>query len=140
MFRYPARIEADEAGYTVSFRDIPEALTSGATLEDARDMAVDALATAMDFYFEDKRPVPLPSRPRRGEERIELPASLAAKVLLLNEMLAQKVSPAELARRLHTRAQDVQRVIDLAHVTKIDTIASAFTALGKRLELSVVPA
>jgi antitoxin HicB len=140
MFRYPARIEEDDVGFTVSFRDIPEALTSGATLEEARDMAVDALATAMDFYFEDKRPVPAPSKPRRGEELIELPASLAAKVLLLNEMLAQKVSPAELARRLHTRPQDIQRVIDIGHVTKIDTIALAFAALGKRLELSVVPA
>jgi antitoxin HicB len=94
----------------------------------------------MDFYFEDKRAVPLPSRARRGEELIELPASLAAKVLLLNEMVEQKVSPAELARRLHTRPQDVQRVIDLGHVTKIDTIASALAALGKRLELSIVPA
>ena len=140
MFRYPARIEADEAGFAVSFRDIPEALTSGATLEEAREMAADALATAMDFYFEDKRAVPLPSRARRGEELIELPASLAAKVLLLNEMVEQKVSPAELARRLHTRPQDVQRVIDLGHVTKIDTIASALAALGKRLELSIVPA
>ncbi|CAG4888742.1 type II toxin-antitoxin system HicB family antitoxin [Paraburkholderia saeva] len=140
MFRYPARIERDEAGFTVSFRDIPEALTSGATLDEAREMAVDALATAMDFYFEDKRPVPSPSKPRRGEALIELPASLAAKVLLLNEMLRQKVSPAELARRLHTRPQEIQRVIDIGHVTKIDTIASAFAALGKRLELSVVPA
>jgi antitoxin HicB len=55
-------------------------------------------------------------------------------------MVEQKVSPAELARRLHTRPQDVQRVIDLGHVTKIDTIASALAALGKRLELSIVPA
>jgi antitoxin HicB len=140
MFRYPARIGAAGPGYTVSFRDIPEASTSGASLEEVCDMAADALATAMDFYFDDKRPVPLPSRPRRGEEWIELPANLAAKVLLRNEMLAQRVSLAELARRLHTRAQDVQKVIDLAHVTKIDTIASAFAALGKRLELSVVPA
>jgi len=77
---------------------------------------------------------------RRGETLIELPASLAAKVLLLNEMLAQKVSPAELARRLHTRSQDIQHVIDLGHATRIDTIASALAALGKRLELSIVPA
>ncbi|MFM0738912.1 type II toxin-antitoxin system HicB family antitoxin [Paraburkholderia xenovorans] len=140
MFRYPARIEPDEAGFTVFFRDIPEALTSGETLEEAREMAADALATAMDFYFEDKRPVPLPSKPRRGEALIELPASLAAKVLLLNEMLAQKVTPSELARRLHTRAQDIQRVINLGHATKIDTIASALAALGMRLELSIVPA
>jgi antitoxin HicB len=31
-------------------------------------------------------------------------------------------------------------VIDLGHATKIDTIAAALAALGKRLELSIVPA
>jgi antitoxin HicB len=37
----------------VSFRDIPEALTSGNTMEEAREMAEDALLMAMAFYFED---------------------------------------------------------------------------------------
>lgn len=139
MFLYPARLSADEAGVTVTFRDIPEALTSGATREEAIEMATDALALAMDFYFEDKRPVPLPSTARRGETLVALPASLSAKVLLLNEMIDQQVTAAELARRLHTRPQEVNRVIDLAHTTKIDTIASALAALGKRLQFTLAP-
>jgi antitoxin HicB len=140
MFLYPARLRADEAGVTVTFRDIPEAITAGATRDEALEMAADALTLAMDFYFEDKRPVPLPSVARRGETLIALPASLSAKVLLLNEMIAQQVTAAELARRLHTRPQEVNRVIDLAHTTKIDTIASALAALGKRLQLTLAPA
>lgn len=49
-------------------------------------MAKDALFTAMDFYFEDNRPVPLPSKARKGEVMmIALPASVFAKVLLLKE-------------------------------------------------------
>ena len=103
MFRYPARLKADEVGFTVTFRDIPEAITAGETREEAIGMATDALATAMDFYFEDKRPVPLPSDAKRGEILIELRASVAAKVLSLNAMLAQQVTPAELVRRMHTR-------------------------------------
>jgi len=140
MFRYPARLKADEVGFTVTFRDIPEAITAGETREEAIEMAADALATAVDFYFEDKRPVPLPSDPKRGETLIELRTSVTAKVLLLNAMLAQQVTPAELARRMHTRPQEVNRVIDLGHATKIDTIASALAALGMRLELNVIPA
>lgn len=83
MLRYPARFEPDEegGGYVVTFRDIPEAITQGDTDEEARSMAADALATAMDFYFEDKRPVPMPSTAKHGEVLIELPASLSAKVL-----------------------------------------------------------
>ena len=134
---YPAKISRDGASYAVSFRDIPEALTWGDSLEDAGEMAADALATAMEFYFEDRRQVPLPSRPHRGEVGIELPASLAAKVLLLNEMLAQRVTNAELARRLGTTPQAVTRIVNLGHVTKVDTIADALKALGRRLEISV---
>lgn len=138
MLRYPARFEpAEDGGFVVTFRDIPEAITQGDTLEESRAMAADALLTAMDFYFEDKRPVPAPSKARKGEELVALPASVSAKVLLLNEMLAQKVSPSELARRLHTRPQDVNRIVDIGHATKIDTIAAALEALGKHLEIAV---
>lgn len=100
-------------------------------------MAADALLTAMDFYFEDKRPVPSPSKAKKGEELIALPASASAKILLLNEMIAQGVTPSELARRLRTRPQDVNRIINLGHVTKIDTIADALLTLGKHLEISI---
>lgn len=137
MLRYPAVFEPDGDGFVVTFRDIPEAITQGDTLEEARSMAADALLTAMDFYFEDKRPVPTPSKAKKGEELVALPASASAKILLLNEMLAQKVTPSELARRLDTRPQDVNRIVNLGHVTKIDSIAEALKALGKELELSV---
>ena len=91
----------------------------------------------MDFYFEDQRPVPMPSAPQDGEVMIELPTSVFAKVLLLNEMLAQKVSNAELARRMLIKPQEVTRIVNLSHTTKIDTIAAALRQLGKNLNLSV---
>lgn len=139
MLRYPARFEPDEegGGYVVTFRDIPEAITQGDTIDEARSMGADALLTAMDFYFEDKRPVPAPSKAKKGEELIALPASVSAKVMLLNEMLAQGVTPSELARRMGTRPQEVNRIMDLGHTTKIDTIAAAFEAIGRHLEVSV---
>ena len=61
MLRYPAKLERDGEGYVVTFRDIPEDITSGATKEAAWVMAEDALLTAMDFYIEDERVVPPPS-------------------------------------------------------------------------------
>ena len=100
MLSYPARVVRDGEGFAVSFPDIPEALTGAATREEALAMAADALTTAMDFYFEDRRPVPAPSAAKRGQVVIDLPPSVGAKVLLLNEMLRQHVKPAELARRM----------------------------------------
>lgn len=117
------------------FPDIPEALTGGDTREEALAMAQDALVTAFDFYFEDRQEIPMPSV--EGEEFVEVPASVTAKVLLLNALVQTGTSNAELARLMGTRPQEVQRIVSLAHSTKIDTIQSALKALGLRLEISV---
>lgn len=134
---YPAKFISEDGGYTVTFRDIPEALTCGDSLDDAKEMAQDALITAMDFYFEDRKKVPMPSSLEDGEVMVELPDSVFAKVLLLNEMVEQKVSNADLARLIFIKPQEVQRIVNLEHSTKIDTISKALNALGKQLVLSV---
>ncbi len=140
LLSFPARVTPDGTGFMVTFPDVPEAITCGATYEEALDMAADALATAMDFYFEDKRPVPEPSRLKRGQVLVDLPPSIGAKVLLLNEMLAQGTRNADLARLMNVRPQEINRLTDLKHPTKIDTIAIALKALGKRLELRLADA
>src|SRR5580692_10193899 len=132
--RYPARLKAEkEGGYVVTFPDIPEAITQGEDVEDALMHARDALESALEFYFDDQRPVPLPSTPKRGQRLVDLPLSVSAKVLLLNEMLRQKVRPAELARRLGTTPQEVNRLTNIRHTTRIDRVDAAMRALGKRL-------
>jgi antitoxin HicB len=133
--RYPVKIRRDGNYFLATFPDFPEAITQGASEEEALKAAQDALETALDFYFEDGRIVPTPSVPKRGQRYVELPVSLSAKVLLLNEMLQQKIRPAELARRLHTTPQEINRLTDIRHTSKIDGIAAAMKALGKHLEL-----
>jgi antitoxin HicB len=136
--KYPATFTpAEEGGFVVTFRDIPEAITQGDDDAEAEAMAADALLTAMDFYFEDARPVPPPSAPLDGERLVPLPLSVSAKVILLNEMLAQKVRPVDLARLLGMQRQEVNRIVDLNHITKIDTLAAALKALGRDLDLVV---
>lgn len=139
MLRFPMNLQAsDEGGFVVTFPDIPEAITQGEDKEDALRRGTDALETALEFYFDARRSIPTPSRPRRGQPVVELAASLAAKVLLLNEMIAQKVRPAELARRLQVKPQEVTRLIDLHHTSKIDGISIALKALGKTMEIRAV--
>ena len=137
MLSYPAKVVPDTVGFRVSFPDIPEALTAGESREEAIKMASDALLTAMDFYFEDRREVPQPSAPKRGQVMVDLPASVAAKVLLLNELIRQGKKNADLARAMHASPQEISRLTDLKHATKIDAISDALRILGKRLELSV---
>lgn len=136
-FRYPALVEPNgEGGFIASFRDVPEALTEAPSLEELKTMARDALITAIDFYIERHRAFPAASSPEEGEMIISLPPSVVAKVLLLNAMVEQNVRPSDLARKLGLRRQDITRLTDIHHSTKIDTIGEALYALGKDLVIT----
>lgn len=136
--QYPANITKGDQAFVVTFRDIPEAITQGYTYDEAIEMAEDALLTAMDFYFEDNRPVPSPSQPQKDEVLITLPVSASTKVMLLNLLLKEHVSQAELAKRMGIRPQQVTRIVNLEHTTKIDTVEQAFKALGKKLSITAM--
>jgi antitoxin HicB len=69
----------------------------------------------------------------------EPPLSQQVKTLLIVEMERQDVSKTELARRLKATPQEVTRLCDLTHTTKVDAIQKALKALGKRLTARLVP-
>lgn len=71
---------ADEGGFVVTFRDVPEAITQGDTVEEAIEMAKDALVTAIEFYLEDNRCFPMPSKGEPGDVIIEMPLDFKKKV------------------------------------------------------------
>ncbi|OCJ20008.1 type II toxin-antitoxin system HicB family antitoxin [Serratia sp. 14-2641] len=133
--RYPVDLQPDSGGYVVSFPDIPEALTQGDTREEALAMALDALITAFDFYFEDNQAIPLPSEVTG--DYVEVPLSVASKVLMLNALIESGLTRVELADRIGIKKQEVNRLINLQHSTKIDAIQRAMNALGRQLDFSV---
>ena len=149
--RYPFDIKPDGKFFLVTFPDVPEAITQGESMEEARQAAADALETALDFYFEDSHAVPEPSRVKPDQEFVELPASISAKVLLLNEMIRQQVRPAELARRLQTTPQEVNRLksirnskarfIELRHGRLIDgpsPVHPSYRAMNRFRDITLV--
>ena len=138
MLSYPFRQKLDNhRAYLLTFPDIPEAVTSAHTAGSVMRMAGDALESALEFYFKDGRAVPMPSAPKRGQRIVTLSASMSGKVLLRNEMITQKVRPIDLARRLKTTPQAVNRLTTLRHPTKIDGLVEAFAVLGKKLDFWV---
>lgn len=129
IMRYPVTLTpAPEGGYMVSFVDIPEAM----------EAAKDALLTAFDFYFEDNELIPLPSPLNSHDHFIEVPLSVASKVLLLNAFLQSEITQQELARRIGKPKQEITRLFNLHHATKIDAVQLAAKALGKELSLVMV--
>ena len=61
---YPAVFHKDEeGGFWISFPDIPECLTQGETMDEAYEMAVDALGLALTSRVEEGQPIPSASDP-----------------------------------------------------------------------------
>lgn len=133
--QYKVIIEPDEGAFYARFPDISEAQTGGDTLEEVLANAQDALVTAFEFYFEDNRIVPLPSS-EKGTHLVRVPITVWAKVLLKNRMLELRVSNAEVARRVGVSRQEINRLVDLHHPTKIDRLESALSALGQEYSLT----
>ena len=61
---YPAIFhEAEEGGFWISFPDLPECFTQGDDMQDAYEMAMDALGLAIVSREENNEPLPEPSKP-----------------------------------------------------------------------------
>jgi predicted RNase H-like HicB family nuclease len=62
MSAYIALIHKDDdSDYGVSFPDFPGCVTAGSTLDEAREMAAEALAFHIEGMKEDNEPIPEPS-------------------------------------------------------------------------------
>jgi excisionase family DNA binding protein len=61
-YTYDAVIERDGAGYAVSFPQFPEAITFGATREEAAKRAAEVLILTLAERIEDGRELPLQER------------------------------------------------------------------------------
>lgn len=63
---YPAIFHtAEEGGFWVSFPDLPECLTEGDDMQEAYEMAVEALGIALVGRKEDGEERPIPSQPNQ---------------------------------------------------------------------------
>jgi len=63
MLKYPAKFEpAEEGGFIVEFPDLAGCITEGDTLEEAKEMAQDALTGWLDVMYEMNGKIPAPSK------------------------------------------------------------------------------
>lgn len=66
QYFYPAIFHtAEEGGFWVSFPDLPECLTEGDSMEEAYQMAIEALGLALTDRIRDQEPLPAPSTPNQ---------------------------------------------------------------------------
>lgn len=131
--RYAAILDPQpEGGFTVTFPDIPEAITEGDTREEALFAAAEALTLALEQRIADGDTLPDATHPR-GSTWIEPAAAVQAAALVRRAREAQGKTLSDLARALNTSWPSAQRLEAPTANPTLRQLERAAAALGKRL-------
>ena len=137
-FVYPAHLRPDRTGeVVVSFRDLPECLTSGADEAEALTEAVDALEEAIAGRIKRGDDIPAPSPQRSGERRVAVPSGMAAKAALALAFRESGLPCAAFATLAGTDEASIERLLDPKHRTEFGHIESVLRHLGQQLVVEV---
>lgn len=137
-YTFNASVEPDpDGGCLVTFPDVPEAISSGGDLAEARANAAEALGLALRGYLTFGRPLPKPRTKRKGLVPIPVDATTALKLAVVEAFHESGLSKSELGRRLGKAEGEARRILDPDHATKLPLLQSALAALGKEVIVSV---
>lgn len=136
-FVYPAIIEEEGGFFTVSFRDIPFALTDAETYDEAVEEAVDCLGEALASCIIDNEEIPEPSKAEEGEVLIAPVALIAAKAALYVAARESGLNKTTLAEKLNVSEAVGRRLLNPRYQTKIVNIDNALKAMGKRMVIGM---
>ena len=134
-FCYPVTLTPGEkrGRFTVTFKDLPEAITWGDGVDDALLRAADCLEEAIAGRIRRGDDIPEPSQARKRQRLAPVPAAMASKAALYLAMREADITKMDLARRLGCDEKEVRRLLDPRHPSKLPHIQHALAALGKQL-------
>lgn len=140
MFTYPVKLEknADTGAYIASCRDLPLMNSVGDDLQDALFESISGLVTAISIEMDERRPVPTGSKPEKGEYLVTVPVLVAMKASLHNAMIETGTRKAELARKMGKNPQQIDRLLDAMHSSKVEAIEQALYLLNKKVSVDVM--
>lgn len=137
-FAYPAHLERELDGrYTVTFPDLPDAITQGEDQDDAIAMAADCLAETIGARIADRADIPAPSPLESRQVRIVVPVHVAVKGALYVAMKEEGMSMSDLARVLKGQHLQVRRLLDPGRASSMKRIDQALSALGRHVSVSL---
>ena len=140
-FQYPVLLTvAEEGGYVVTCRDLPQLITQGEDEQDALEQAADAMDEVFATYMIEGIDFPTPSKARRREHLGAPPAETMAKAALYVAMREAGISKTQLAKQLGVDEKEVRRLLDPHYRSKLPRLAHAISVLGQRLVIGLEPA
>ena len=130
---YPVELTPDaiDGGYTVTCRDLPEAITQGETTAQALLEASDAIEEAIASRMKRNLDIPKPSGKKSGEFMVTVPLSTSLKAALYQALRDDNISKSELARRIGVDEKEVRRMLDPRHQSKTPAVERALFCLGR---------
>ncbi|MUG93905.1 type II toxin-antitoxin system HicB family antitoxin [Scytonema sp. UIC 10036] len=136
-FSFPVTLtpDKDDGGFVVTFRDVPEAITQGDTVDEALSEAADCLEEAIAAYIANEKDIPVPSKLEREEKLVHLPLQMAMKAAVHIAIREAAITKSELARRMNIDEKEARRIVDPHYNTKLPKIEKALHALGRHVEL-----
>ena len=138
-FSFPAALtpDLDDGGHVVTFRDLPEAITQGDSIEIALTEAADCIEEGVAARIDDHLEIPEPSDSLEHEYLVTVPMQTALKAAVTLAMSESKMSKVQLADALQLDEKEVRRILDPHHGTKLATLERTLNILGKKAVLSV---
>lgn len=131
----------DNGSLLVTAPAFPEVTTYGETEAEAFEMAAAAIEEAIAARIADGRDVPPPSGwAQVGAPYVRLGLQTRLKVSLYGVIQQSGITRAELARRLGWHRNQVDRLFDLNHASRLDQMEAAFSALGQHVDMQLVAA
>ena len=114
LFAFPAAFTPDneDGGFVVTFRDLPEAITQGDTVQQCFSEASDCLAEAIAARIDDDRDIPLPTQEREKEYLVPVPLEMAWKAEIHTAMRKTSTTVAHLASDLNIAEDKVRRLLN----------------------------
>lgn len=138
---YPAIFEFDRDSkrYTVSFPDLPEAITEAESLEEAYFNASEVLTLTLEGRTDEGIKIPKPSRVKNIKNTKLIAPSAKAQAALLVRWAKGKHTTAELARLLNTSWPAAARLENPRHWPNLRQLERMAAAIGQKLVISMEP-
>jgi antitoxin HicB len=131
--------QPDPRSWHVRVPDFPQIRATGPTRDEALRRTLEAMLTVIDDAVRARQPIPQGSPAPLPGPALRVPALVAAKVALHNEMRRRGLRKSAMRQRLKWHRPQIDRLLDVRYASKMDQVEKAFDALGLELVVAARP-
>ena len=136
---YYCKIYPDDGCFSVMFPDVPGAVTFGETVEEALEMADEALNLLLSSMVDESQPLPKSKiRKEPGYYPIDVKPSIVASAQIRQARKAAGLTQKEMAARLNIAYQVYQKLEDPDKSNPtVKTLSQLARCLGHNLKIAI---